>query len=165
MAASILRLCKLCYAQPVRFSAFCFQSSETNNKDEAGAETRKWDYEVKEKQRIKDKKKRQPRERRCIHNCCWMIGFMCTSWWLLLFLYNILPPAFTGFQVPESPGTRLRREGVSPLHPVVMVPGIVTGGLELWEGRPCAEGLFRKRLWGGSFSEIFKRFALIFIFE
>ncbi|KAL6204939.1 hypothetical protein ACLB2K_022205 [Fragaria x ananassa] len=157
MTASILRLCKLCYAQPVSFSAFCFQSSETNNQDEAGAETPKLDYEVKEKQRIKNKNKRQPKERRCIHYCCWMIGFTCTSWWLLLFLYNILPPAFTGFQVPESPGTRLRREGVSPLHPVVMVPGIVTGGLELWEGRPCAEGLFRKRLWGGSFSEIFKR--------
>ncbi|KAM5584367.1 putative phospholipid:diacylglycerol acyltransferase 2 [Rosa sericea] len=155
MAASILRLRKLCYVQPVRFSALCFQSFETN-KDE-GAETPKFGNEVKEKQRIKNKNKRQPREWRCIHNCCWIIGFMCTTWWLLLFLYNTLPTALTGFQVPESPGTRLRREGVSPLHPVVMVPGIVTGGLELWEGRPCAEGLFRKRLWGGSFSEIFKR--------
>jgi phospholipid:diacylglycerol acyltransferase len=40
------------------------------------------------------------------------------------------------------------------------VPGIVTGGLELWEGKPCAEGLFRKRLWGGSFTEVLKRFVL-----
>lgn len=163
MAASILRLRKLCYVQPVRFSALCFQSFETA-KDE-GAETPKFENEVKERQRIKNKNMKQPREWRCIHNCCWIIGSMCTTWWLLLFLYNTLPTALTGFQVPESPGTRLRREGVSPLHPVVMVPGIVTGGLELWEGRPCAEGLFRKRLWGGSFSEIFKRFACIFMLE
>ncbi|KAJ8563492.1 hypothetical protein K7X08_031944 [Anisodus acutangulus] len=40
---------------------------------------------------------------------------------------------------------------------IVLVPGIVTGGLELWEGRPCSEGLFCKRLWSGSFAEIFKR--------
>ncbi|KAK4741899.1 hypothetical protein SAY87_025487 [Trapa incisa] len=33
----------------------------------------------------------------------------------------------------------------------------VTGSLELWEGKPCTEGLFRKRLWGGGFTEIFKR--------
>ena len=32
-------------------------------------------------------------------------------------------------------------------HIVELVPGIVIGGLELWEGRSCAEGLFRKRLW------------------
>lgn len=62
-----------------------------------------------------------------------------------------------GFWVPESPGVRLKREGLTAIHPVVLVPGFVTGGLELWEGRPCAEGLFRKRLWGGSFTEIFKR--------
>ncbi|KAI9076243.1 hypothetical protein K1719_041816 [Acacia pycnantha] len=35
--------------------------------------------------------------------------------------------------------------------------GIVTGGLELWEGRPCAQGLFRKKLWGDSFAHILKR--------
>ena len=55
---------------------------------------------------------------------------------------------------------RLKIEGVTALHPVVLVPGIVTGGLELWEGKPCAEGLFRKRLWGGRFAEILKRFAI-----
>ncbi|XP_010541303.1 PREDICTED: putative phospholipid:diacylglycerol acyltransferase 2 isoform X1 [Tarenaya hassleriana] len=60
-------------------------------------------------------------------------------------------------QPPESPGTRLRRDGVTAVHPVVLVPGIVTGGLELWEGRPCSEGLFRKRLWGGWFTEILRR--------
>ncbi|KAJ9188747.1 hypothetical protein P3X46_000114 [Hevea brasiliensis] len=86
-----------------------------------------------------------------------MIGYMCTIWWLLFFLYHCFPATLPGLQVPESPGTRLKREGLTAQHPVVLVPGFITGGLELWEGKPCAEGLFRKRLWGGSFSEMLKR--------
>ncbi|KAJ6897095.1 hypothetical protein NC651_023087 [Populus alba x Populus x berolinensis] len=83
---------------------------------------------------------------------------MCTTWWLLLVLFHCLPVTLLGFQVPESAGIRLKHEGLTALHPVVLVPGIVTGGLELrWEGKPCAEGLFRKQLWGGSFTEVFKR--------
>ncbi|CAI9778374.1 unnamed protein product [Fraxinus pennsylvanica] len=64
------------------------------------------------------------------------------------------------FLVPEPPGMRLEHEGdkgLDALHPVVMVPGIVTGGLELWEGRPCSEGPFCRQLWGGSFTEILRR--------
>ncbi|KAF7823299.1 putative phospholipid:diacylglycerol acyltransferase 2 [Senna tora] len=59
----------------------------------------------------------------------------------------------------ESPGVRLKREGLTALHPVVLVPGIVNGGLQLWEGRPCAHGFFRKTLWGSgaSFAEILTR--------
>ncbi|KAE8730992.1 Phospholipid:diacylglycerol acyltransferase 1 [Hibiscus syriacus] len=55
--------------------------------------------------------------------------------------------AITG-PLPDPPGVKLKKEGLKAKHPVVFVPGIVTGGLELWEGRECAEGLFRKRLWG-----------------
>lgn len=96
---------------------------------------------------------KEKREWRRIDYCYWMIGYVCTTWWLLSFLYHSL----TGFDAPESPGVKLNREGVAALHPVVLVPGIVTGGLELWEGRPCAEGLFRKPLWGGSFAQFLKR--------
>ncbi|CAA0815009.1 Putative phospholipid\\x3adiacylglycerol acyltransferase 2 [Striga hermonthica] len=78
-----------------------------------------------------------------------MIGYLCTIWWLLLFLYHCLPVNLPGLQGPEPPGARLSRQGLTAHHPVVLVPGIVTGGLELWEGRDCAEGLFRQRLWGG----------------
>ncbi|KAL2522650.1 putative phospholipid:diacylglycerol acyltransferase 2 [Forsythia ovata] len=59
--------------------------------------------------------------------------------------------------VPEPPGAKLKREGLTAFHPVVLVPVIVTGGLELWEGKPCYEDLFHRRFWGGSFTEIFKR--------
>jgi phospholipid:diacylglycerol acyltransferase len=59
--------------------------------------------------------------------------------------------------MPDPPGVKLQKEGLKAKHPVVFVPGIVTGGLELWEGHQCAEGLFRKRLWGGTFGEVYKR--------
>jgi len=154
--ASILRFRKLCYVEPVRSSSLGFRSFETlkvDNKEESVVS------KVKNKLLEKKKNTRQSKEWRCIDHCCWIIGYMFTTWWLLLFLYHCLPTTLPGFRVLESPGTRLKREGLTALHPVVLVPGIVTGGLELWEGRPCANGLFRKRLWGGSFAEIFKRFA------
>ncbi|XP_039018447.1 phospholipid:diacylglycerol acyltransferase 1-like isoform X2 [Hibiscus syriacus] len=100
----------------------------------------------------------------CWDNCCWFIGVMCSVWWFLLFLYNAMPDsipqyvamAITG-PLPDPPGVKLRKEGLTASHPVVLVPGIVTGGLELWEGRQCAERLLGKRLWGGSFGEFYKR--------
>eukprot|EP00475_Leptophrys_vorax_P016267 TRINITY_DN2271_c0_g1_i4.p1 TRINITY_DN2271_c0_g1~~TRINITY_DN2271_c0_g1_i4.p1 ORF type:complete len:675 (+),score=143.73 TRINITY_DN2271_c0_g1_i4:189-2213(+) len=33
-------------------------------------------------------------------------------------------------------------------YPVVMLPGIVSTGLEVWKARPCAQRHFRERLWG-----------------
>ncbi|KAM6550088.1 hypothetical protein CsatB_021764 [Cannabis sativa] len=156
MASSVLRFRKLCFVEPVLgFQSSSGATTTTAQKDENGVVLN--DDEKKRRSNNNKKKKKQPKEWRCIDNCCWLIGYMCTTWWLLLFLFHCLPPTMTGFQVPESPGERLKREGLTPLHPVVLVPGIVTGGLELWEGRPCSEGLFRKRLWGGSFTEIFKR--------
>ncbi|CAF1708178.1 unnamed protein product [Brassica napus] len=93
----------------------------------------------------------KPKRRRwgrwsCIYSCCWAIGYICTAWWVLLFLYSSVP-VLSSLQAPESPGARFGRDGVKAHHPVVLVHGIVTGGLELWEDRACAEGLFRKRLW------------------
>lgn len=148
--ASILRFRKLCYVEPVKFQSF--QPQKIDKKEETVATEAKTALEKNEK-----RNKRQPKEWSCINSCCWVIGYLCTTWWLLLVLFNCLPATFPGFQVLESPGTRLKLEGLTALHPVVLVPGIVTGGLELWEGKPCAEGLFRKRLWGGSFTELLKR--------
>ncbi|KAJ3695563.1 hypothetical protein LUZ60_000940 [Juncus effusus] len=100
----------------------------------------------------------------CFNSCCWFIGIVISTWYILLFLYKMLPAsipqyvteAITG-PMPDQPGVKLRKEGLKAKHPVVFVPGIVTGGLELWEGHECAEGLFRKRLWGGTFGEVYKR--------
>ncbi|MBA0846023.1 hypothetical protein Goarm_022589 [Gossypium armourianum] len=100
----------------------------------------------------------------CWDNCCWFIGFICSIWWFCLFLYNTMPDSIPQFvtmaitgPLPDPPGVKLRKEGLTANHPVVLVPGVVTGGLELWEGRHCAEGLLGKRLWGGSFGEFYKR--------
>lgn len=80
-------------------------------------------------------------------------------------MYNAMPASFPQYvteaitgPLTDPPGVKLRKEGLTVNHPVVFVPGIVTGGLELWEGRQCAEGLFRKKLWGGTFGELYKRY-------
>ncbi|XVE59490.1 hypothetical protein DITRI_Ditri05aG0050100 [Diplodiscus trichospermus] len=158
--ASILRFRKVCYVEPaVKCSSVGFESfdqspkidQKLNKKEEEVISANNFAFEI-------NKKRKQPRRQpkwKCLDSCFWIIGYLCTTWWLLLFLYRCLP--VTLLQVPELPGAKLKSEGLTALHPVVLVPGIVTGGLELWEGKPCADGLFRKRLWGGSFTEIFKR--------
>ncbi|CAK9310603.1 unnamed protein product [Citrullus colocynthis] len=122
------------------------------------------DEDKKEKVSGKVKEAKAKKRWSCVDSCCWFVGCVCTTWWLLLFLYNAMPAslpqyvteAITG-PLPDPPGVKLKKEGLKVKHPVVFVPGIVTGGLELWEGHECAEGLFRKRLWGGTFGEVYKR--------
>ncbi|CAI6012214.1 unnamed protein product [Closterium sp. NIES-65] len=101
----------------------------------------------------------------CIDSCCWTMGNAVFLWFLLMLAYHLMPrqqiqaiqDALVGLPEVEPPGARLAGEGVKAKHPVVFVPGIVTGGLELWEGRPCAADLFRKRLWGGTFGDAYRR--------
>ncbi|XP_047052564.1 phospholipid:diacylglycerol acyltransferase 1 [Lolium rigidum] len=109
-------------------------------------------------------KRAKPKPWSCVDSCCWLVGCVCSAWWLLLFLYNAMPASFPQYvteaitgPLPDPPGVKLHKEGLRARHPVVFVPGIVTGGLELWEGHQCAEGLFRKRLWGGTFGDVYKR--------
>eukprot|EP01091_Cochliopodium_minus_P012740 TRINITY_DN3938_c0_g1_i1.p1 TRINITY_DN3938_c0_g1~~TRINITY_DN3938_c0_g1_i1.p1 ORF type:complete len:664 (-),score=144.14 TRINITY_DN3938_c0_g1_i1:554-2362(-) len=49
----------------------------------------------------------------------------------------------------ERPGLILQKEGVTPHYPVVFIPGIVSTGLEVWQGKPCAKN-FREKFWGSS---------------
>ncbi|KXZ46616.1 hypothetical protein GPECTOR_42g827 [Gonium pectorale] len=46
------------------------------------------------------------------------------------------------------PGLVMARRGYKAKHPVVIVPGFVTSGLELWRGLPCGQRYFRQRMWG-----------------
>lgn len=48
----------------------------------------------------------------------------------------------------RSPGKQLKKKGASAHFPVIMIPGVTSTGLEIWEGRKCAKSLFRQRLWG-----------------
>ena len=60
-------------------------------------------------------------------------------------------PNFTyATQERLRPGFQLAKEkGAKGQYPVVMIPGFVTSGLEVWQGKECAKKYFRQRMWGG----------------
>ena len=141
-------------------------TSKDQNDDDKDNNKRQPHSKLREQETEEGSRRRPSSSKRwsCIDSCCWFIGFICSTWWFLLFLYNAMPASFPQYvteaitgPLPDPPGVKLRKEGLTAQHPVVFVPGIVTGGLELWEGHQCAEGLFRKRLWGGTFGELYKR--------
>ena len=47
-----------------------------------------------------------------------------------------------------SVGLHLQSQGVRALHPVIMIPGVVSTGLESWGTQKESIQYFRKRLWG-----------------
>ncbi|KAK5070529.1 phospholipid:diacylglycerol acyltransferase [Lithohypha guttulata] len=47
-----------------------------------------------------------------------------------------------------SVGLYLQAQGVKAHHPVIMIPGVISTGLESWSTTEEARGYFRKRLWG-----------------
>ncbi|ETW74994.1 Lecithin:cholesterol acyltransferase, partial [Heterobasidion irregulare TC 32-1] len=48
-----------------------------------------------------------------------------------------------------SVGDALRARGLQAEHPVVLVPGIISTGLESWSTAPEYRAFFRQKLWGG----------------
>lgn len=143
------------------------EASDSKPRKEKEEDDRQEDEDGNDKNKRKipsSKIKKKPPKWSCFDSCCWFIGCICVTWWILLFLYNAMPASFPQYvteaitgPLQDPPGEKLKKEGLEAKHPVVFVPGIVTGGLELWEGRKCADGLFRKRLWGGTFGEVYKR--------
>ncbi|EGO55537.1 hypothetical protein NEUTE1DRAFT_85933 [Neurospora tetrasperma FGSC 2508] len=47
-----------------------------------------------------------------------------------------------------SVGMKMRAEGLSADHPIVMIPGVISTGLESWSTSELSLPYFRKRLWG-----------------
>ncbi|ORY11790.1 Lecithin:cholesterol acyltransferase-domain-containing protein [Clohesyomyces aquaticus] len=45
-------------------------------------------------------------------------------------------------------GLHARSQGVHALHPVIMIPGVISTGLESWGTEESSRQYFRKRLWG-----------------
>jgi phospholipid:diacylglycerol acyltransferase len=45
-------------------------------------------------------------------------------------------------------GLHAKSEGISAKHPVVMIPGVISTGLESWSTEEDSRQYFRKRLWG-----------------
>lgn len=55
----------------------------------------------------------------------------------------------TGIPDPKNrPGYILANKGAKAKYPVVLVPGFITSGLELWAGEECAKKYFRQKFWG-----------------
>ena len=59
-------------------------------------------------------------------------------------LNNGMPLGWRG----PSPGQAALEPGRRPKHPVVIVPGFISSGLELWDGLQCGKHFFRQRMWG-----------------
>ena len=53
-----------------------------------------------------------------------------------------------GVKTMPRPGQTLAAEGRRKRFPVVFIPGVISSGLEVWKAKPCAESMFRQRLWG-----------------
>ncbi|KAK9802858.1 hypothetical protein WJX73_009777 [Symbiochloris irregularis] len=49
---------------------------------------------------------------------------------------------------PVRVGVLMKNEGLKPKYPVVIVPGFVTSGLQLWQGHNCSASFYRRRIWG-----------------
>ncbi|KAJ4346356.1 phospholipid:diacylglycerol acyltransferase [Didymosphaeria variabile] len=45
-------------------------------------------------------------------------------------------------------GLHARSQGISAVHPVIMIPGVISTGLESWGTEDDSRQYFRKRLWG-----------------
>jgi phospholipid:diacylglycerol acyltransferase len=143
-----------------------FRNPQLSDRSKNSSDTDEHESKTHHQQKKRRKKSKVTRWS-CIDTCCWFIGCVCVLWFVLAVLYHALPesvPQFVAEKIsgplPDPPGTMLRKEGLLAKHPVVFVPGIVTGGLEMWEGKPCADGLFRKRLWGGKFGKIYTRYVV-----
>ena len=52
------------------------------------------------------------------------------------------------FDEHNSPGKILKEKSISAHFPVMMIPGVISTSLELWEGQPCSRKFFRQRFWG-----------------
>lgn len=49
---------------------------------------------------------------------------------------------------PFSVGIKARAEGLEAHHPIIMIPGVISTGLESWGTANISRAYFRKRLWG-----------------
>jgi hypothetical protein len=50
-------------------------------------------------------------------------------------------------QEKKRPGYLMAERGATAKYPIVLIPGFVTSGLEVWSGFDCTKAYFRLRLW------------------
>ena len=94
----------------------------------------------------------------CEHFCLKLILLFCTTYLILffrpdysIFLRNSVEKVLKQLNL-TSPEYRLRPGQLyapyrQPSMPIIIIPGIISTGLELWKGTECAKGKFRHRFW------------------
>lgn len=101
-----------------------------------------------------------PVQRSCFrrHICCNLLLVICAIWLISFFrpdysihIRNKIEEILKSFNLTSEefrlrPGQRLA-EFRQPSMPIIIIPGIISTGLELWKGTECATGKFRHRFW------------------
>lgn len=94
----------------------------------------------------------------CQHFFLKLILFFCVIYLILFFrpdysvaIRNSIETVLKTFNLTSEefrlrPGQRLARYR-QPSMPIIIIPGIISTGLELWRGTDCAKGKFRHRFW------------------
>ncbi|CAF1139934.1 unnamed protein product [Rotaria sordida] len=94
----------------------------------------------------------------CRNLCCKLFFFICLSFVIVYLrpdysisirnsIENILKKYnLTSEEFQLRPGQRLAQYRQASM-PIIIIPGIISTGLELWEGTECTNGKFRHRFW------------------
>jgi hypothetical protein len=94
----------------------------------------------------------------CQHLCCELFLFFCTIYIIMylrpdysIYIRNTFENILKKFNLTSEefqfrPGQRLAQYR-QPSMPIIIIPGIISTGLELWKGTECTAGKFRHRFW------------------
>jgi hypothetical protein len=114
--------------------------------------------------KINNDQKKEYTKRSRITSCfcqhlCLKLTLFCIAFYLMIFfrpdyaiymrngLEGVLKKwNLTSEEFQRRPGQRLA-EFRQPSMPIIIIPGIISTGLELWRGTECASGKFRHRFW------------------
>ena len=80
--------------------------------------------------------------RRCHHTCSirrLQESIEHPTSWLRQLTWDNATSAYS--REPDRPGLQLAKSGLRAKYPVILIPGFVTSGLELWNGLDCFEGV------------------------
>ena len=112
----------------------------------------------------KEEKQSESKKNSCCCCCCAqgvclkLILFFCAIYLILFFrpdysiaLRNSVEDVLKKLNLTSEesrlrPGQRLAHFR-QPSMPIIIIPGIISTGLELWQGTECAQGKFRHRFW------------------
>jgi hypothetical protein len=94
----------------------------------------------------------------CQHLCCKLFLLFCVIYLIMylrpdysIYIRNSFENMMKKFNLTSEefqlrPGQRLAQYRQSSM-PIIIIPGIISTGLELWQGTECAKGKFRHRFW------------------